>query len=179
MAAVEFSSQRFESLCTLASREHWCWKMVCTTCGHMLFRYALRHLSLGADPGSSDWVVHRDHPVLRRGSALRELGPIPPLASWPIEEQRKLKEMLKTANLSSIAAGCSFPDWLGYLGLALHYTEEAELEDHALTHSWVPQLARLVPDDSPAYKMLAELEADRAKPLTWRHLEAVESDAAR
>lgn len=145
----------------------------------MLFRYALRQLSLGADPASSEWVVHRDHPVLRRGSPLRELGPIPPLANWPIEEQRKLKEVLQTANLSAIAASCSFPDWLGYLGLALHYTEEAELEDHGLTHSWVPQLARLVRAGTAAHRMLIELEADTSKPLTWRDLEAVESDSAR
>ena len=145
----------------------------------MLFRYALRQLSLGADPASSEWVVHRDHPVLYRGSPLRELGPIPPLAGWPIEEQRKLKEVLQNASLSTIAANCLFPDWLGYLGLALHYTDEAELEDYGLTHSWAPQLAHLVRDGSVAHKMLTKLEAERSIPLTWRNLEAVESDIAR
>ena len=145
----------------------------------MLFRYALRQLSRGEDPSSSDWIVHRDHPVLRRGSPLRELGAIPPLAGWPIGEQRELKKALQTANLLSISTSCGFPDWLGYLGLALHYTEEAELEDYGLTRAWVPQLASMVRAGSAAHRMLLELEADRASPLTWRHLEAVESDAAR
>lgn len=145
----------------------------------MLFRYALQQLAFGADPGSSAWVVHRDHPVLRRGSPLRELGPIPPLAGWPIGEQRKLKDVLQTANLSYISTKCSFPDWLGYIGLALHYTEDAELEDSELTYAWAPQLASLVREGSAAHRMLLEIESNGAHPLTWRHLQAVESDASR
>ena len=145
----------------------------------MLFRYALQQLAFGADPGSSAWVVHQDHPVLRRGSPLRELGPIPPLAGWPIGEQRKLKEVLQTANLSYISTRCSFPDWLGYIGLALHYTEEAELEDSGLTRAWVPQLASLVQAGSATHRLLLEIEVGGAHLLNWRHLQAVESDATR
>jgi hypothetical protein len=153
--------------------------MVCTTCGHMLFRYGLRQLALGADPGAPTWLVHSHHPVLRGGAPLRELGPVPPLGGWPIEEQRRLVAVLQNANLQAIASRASFPDWLGYLGLALHYTEDAEVEDRELTRSWVPQLADLVLPESSAWRLLAEVVADEDRTLSWRHLEAVESNAAR
>ena len=34
----------FLSLCRLASQENWCWKIICTTCGHMHFRYGFKEL---------------------------------------------------------------------------------------------------------------------------------------
>jgi hypothetical protein len=145
----------------------------------MLFRYGLRQLALGADPGKPTWVVHSDHPVLRRGAPLPELGPVPPLSGWPIEEQRRLVAVLRDADVQAIASKASFPAWLGYLGLALHYTEDAEAEDRELTRSWAPQLANLVLPDSSAWHLLEDVVADQKRTLSWRHLEAVELNAAR
>ena len=65
----------FEALCSLASREHWCWKMFCTTCGHMLFRYAFRQLASGTSPDDEGWLVH--HPVVQSEYSLQGLGPRP------------------------------------------------------------------------------------------------------
>jgi len=169
-----YHNHPFEALCALASRERWCWKIVCTTCGHMLFRYALRQLASGKSPNDEDWLVHKDYPVLRRGSPLRELGPIPPLASWPIEEQARLAKILSTADILVIASACIFPDWLGYLGLALHYTEDVERRNHSLTHAWCPQLQRLVRPASVASNMLSKLSMGQEGVLTWCNLEAVE-----
>lgn len=173
-----FSSRPFDALCLLASSENWCWKMACTTCGHLLFRYGLWQLATGQSPCEPAWVVRRDHPVLRRGSPLRELGPIPPLAGWPITQQRRLQQVVSAADISLIAARCNFPDWLGYLGLALHYTEDAEKEDRLLTRAWVGQLSARVSPGSSASGLLATIAADPNSILTWRHLETVESDAA-
>ena len=106
---------------------------------------------------------------------MKELGPIPSLGSWPIEEQRSLAAILSTSSIEVIAAGCAFPDWLGYLGLALSYTEDAERQDRHITQSWSPQLARLVACASPAGTMLAALTEKSAGLLTWRVLESVES----
>ena len=47
----------FEEVCQLANKEHWCWNLFCTTCGHMHFRYALYEMTKGKSPISNDWVV--------------------------------------------------------------------------------------------------------------------------
>jgi len=179
MNSEQLPQQPFEALCKIASCERWCWKMVCTTCGHMLFRYGLRQLALGADPNNSSWVVHSDHPVLRRGVQLRELGPVPPLSGWPVEEQRSLISTLRAADIRAIASNTSFPDWLGYLGLALRYTEDAEAECRELTRIWAPQLASLVQPESPVWHLMTNLAANESCTLKWRHLESLELDVAR
>lgn len=179
MSQSQSPQQPFEALCELASRESWCWKLTCTTCGHMLFRYGLRQLALGNRPDGPSWLVHSSHPVLRRGSPLNELGPVPPLGGWPKEEQRRLQSILKTANPVAIASRCSWPDWLGYMGLALHYTEDVESESHELTSAWAPKLSTLVLPESPAAKMLAFLGKSEHRALTWRDMETVEQCTAR
>lgn len=141
----------------------------------MLFRYAFRQLASGKSPNDEDWMVHKDHPVLRTGSPIRELGPIPPLSSWPIEEQERLAKILSTANISAIASACIFPDWLGYLGLALHYTEDSERRNQTLTHAWCPQLLRRIRPGSVASNMLTKLVTGQEGVLTWVNLEAVET----
>lgn len=148
--------------------------MFCTTCGHMLFRYGLREIALGADPTSSSWLVTDGNPVLRGGRPLAELGPIPGFGHWPMDEQRRLKSVAQDADLKIVAASASFPDWLGYLGLVLHYTDDAEREDLGLTRRWAPQLAQMVRQDSEACSILVALSSDPSRPLTWRFLEAVE-----
>ena len=115
MSSRQVPEQPFEALCGIVSRERWCWKLYCTTCGHMLFRYGLRQLALGAHPGSTDWLVHSDNPTLRTGATLRELGAVPPFSGWPREEQWKLKAIVKDSDIGSIASKATFPDWLGYL----------------------------------------------------------------
>ena len=87
--------------------------------------------------------------------------------------------VLSTADLVAIAARCQFPDWLGYIGLALNYTEDAEQENHEITRAWVPQLATLVRPESSASALLGTLLPESSRALTWRDLEAVESGAAR
>jgi hypothetical protein len=166
--------QPYEALCELASHERWCWNIICTTCGHMLFRYALRQLAAGVHPNDARWLMHSDHPVLSRGSPLRELGGVPPLSAWPLDEQRQLVQILASADIAAIRAQCKFPDWLGYLGLALCYTEDAERENHVLTQAWAPQLSRLVRPASAAARFLADLTPQSDNVLTWRALETVE-----
>ena len=148
--------------------------MFCTTCGHMLFRYGLREIAPGADPNSSSWLVTESRPALRGGLPLPELGPIPGFGPWPIDEQRRLTAVAQGADLKIVAASAPFPDWLGYLGLVLHYTEQAELEDLGLTRSWAPQLAQMVRHGSEAHGLLKVLSSDNGLPLTWRLLEKVE-----
>lgn len=175
MSPEQEKTRPFEALCELASRERWCWDLGCTTCGHRLFRYALRQLAAGRHPSESAWVVRSDRPGLKRRSLLRELGPLPPRGDWPVEEQRALINVLKAADIAWIASRCTFPDWLGYLGLGLHYTEVAEHETRELTRAWSPQLAEQVPDKSPAALLMRDVSRDEARTLSWWHLECVET----
>jgi hypothetical protein len=140
----------------------------------MLFRYGLRELARGVDPTSPSWLVSNQNPVLRSGSHLPVLGPIPGFGSWPLGEQRGLMAAAQGAELARVAKEAAFPDWLGYLGLVLRYTYDAELEDLTLTRAWSPQLARLVPQGSEVCRLLYDLPGETRRPLTWRLLEAVE-----
>ena len=89
-------------------------------------------------------------------------------------EQQALADQLVQADIEAIASRCPFPDWLGYLGLGLHYTEDAERERRQLTVAWVPQLVALLPREGEVAKSLAQLFESNDTPLTWQRLESVE-----
>ena len=156
----------------LAAKESWCWKIVCTTCGHLYFRYAFRELVQGKHPQSADWRSGKAH----HQELHDELGSVPPLGGWPIPDQRALASVLAGARLKDIASRARFPDWLGYLGLALLYSEDVEREDRSLTKAWVPQLLEILPPQARSRPHLQGILDDPASVFTWRHLEEVESD---
>ena len=168
------SRNAFDALCELASQERWCWKINCTTCGHMHFRYALHEILIGNHPDSSSWVVSMSHPALNRGSQSSELGSIPPRwESWPLAEQHQLSDVLVGANIATIRETCTYPDWLGYLGLGLMYCKDVERETRALTKSWVPQLLG-ERDNAHAQQLLLSILASSEMVLTWEMLEVLE-----
>ena len=160
----------FLALCDLASRERWCWKMYCTTCGHAYFRHAFKELIAGKHPDTNVWIV-------RKGNhhALNTLGPMPLLGGWPIHEQRALARVLVQTDTRLIHEICRFPDWLGYLGLALAYTEDAEWKDKTITPVIVRQLITLIGSDIHCSAFLAELPRTQGRHLRWGDLETVES----
>lgn len=164
----------FVALCELANKERWCWSMFCTTCGHAHFRYALRELAQGQHPAEPTWLVTKAMlPDSMRGWP-KQLGSLPKFSAWPMAEQEALVDRLAQADIAAIASRCPFPDWLGYLGLGLHYTEDAERERRQLTVAWVPQLVAQLPRESEVAKSLAHLLEPNGPPLTWQLLESVE-----
>ena len=160
----------FEAVCELASRERWCWEMACGTCGHLYFRCALLELSDGMRPDVDGWITResRHHRVRR----------IPGATSYPFsfsdDRQRALSSILADASLRRIASVAKFPDWLGYVGLALRYTEEAERCGRRLTKAWVPQLQALCIPDSGAVERLQSVLDNESGILRWHDLESVE-----
>ena len=154
----------FVALATIAARERWCWKLVCTTCGHMLFRYGLLQLTNGIHPDSSQWTL-RTHSDLQRN----RLGPLP--NGYSRAQQGVLAGIVSQADLRHLRECCQFPDWLGYLGLVLAYTEDVERETGVLTASLVPQLAALV---SPAEKARIKERFSGGRRLVWNDLELLE-----
>lgn len=142
----------------------------------MNFRYGLREIARGVHPDTSAWQVSGEREDLWRGSPARELGEVPSLPPWSLDEQLSLNAVLGTADLSEIAGLAPFPDWLGYLGLGLHYCAEAELTTGALTATWTPQLVRMLPPDGSSTGILRGLDGARGRMITWELLGHVEED---
>lgn len=163
---------RFESLSLLAAREQWCWNLVCTTCGHMVFRWGLKALAKGLSPDKPEWLVHSG-PGQTSTRLAAVNGPVPPSGGWPESEQKAVQEAARGCRLDLIAEKSPFPDWLGHLGVLLRYTEDAERDNLLLTRELVPQLAGLVESGSSADTMLRQL-LDEKQPLLWSDLEVIE-----
>lgn len=172
----KFIKNPFEALCVLAANERWCWKMYCGTCGHMIFRYGLWEIARGKHPNKSDWLVSKNRNDLGRGRPVKEIGPIPPFAPWPMDIQTALSDILSDADLKNIRYSCSFrfPDWLGYLGLGLHYSEDVEKIRRVISQSWIPQLIRFLPPDSLASNVLGNIVTSGDEVLTWPLLDLIE-----
>lgn len=128
----------FVEACRIAVGEHWCWKIGCTTCGCGLFRYALLELAQGKHPSLQEWKTHKRMDGRLQGM----LGAFP--RSFDLAQQRQLLDVLSTAPLDQFQNLGTPSDWLGFLGLALCFTEEAEAQDGTLTRTWGPQLDALV-----------------------------------
>jgi hypothetical protein len=164
----------FEALCALAAREQWCWEMHCGTCGHGVFRWGLRALAHGAHPDLPGWVV-RWGPQVSFTDLEVIAGEPPPFEGWPLLQQQRLQALIAQANIDHIADECPFPDWLGYLGLGLHYTEDAEKHNPLISREIAPQLERLVAPNSSSSDMLrARAAGEGAERLSWRDLWPVE-----
>ena len=158
----------FEALCTLASKEGWCWKIGCLTCAHMYFRYGFMELSRGKHPDVSNWIVSNS----RRDELHAKLGPVWNDSQGPsASEQYELIAILSDASLSKIAKRCRFPSWLGYLGLALNYTEKVEAQTRVLTKSWTPQLLDMLPKNADSMHLMKLCLFDNSEaPLRWGDL---------
>ena len=166
----------FEMLCRQASRESWCWKLFCGTCGHYCFRYGFKELIEGKHPYSKSWVTRRGiHP----SSLPARLGPVPSAGNWPIDEQEILSNILSGARISEIASSCHYPSWLGYLGLGLYYTAEVEKKTRGLTRSWIPSICEMISHNESAKTHFDFIFLDQHKVLQWQDLGICEKAISR
>lgn len=150
----------FYGICLLADEQKWCWKLQCTTCGHMEFLYAFYQVGLDLNPSDGEWINNRQESQGRhvqydldfvkldeknRESVKAELSrmqlmSIPELREG-IRHSVTLYERLADADILAIAKSCKFPDYLGYIGLALYYLKSIEMEDGVLSRRWGEQLS--------------------------------------
>lgn len=160
---------QFEALCKLASKENWCWKLSCTTCGHMHFRYAFSELAAGKSPYDRNWLIHSENTDYSHC-----LGPSP--RSYSEEQKEKLLHICQETNISSIAMNCKFPDWLGYLGLVLveMYTDSNVYK--AVSSKWASQLKDIVSPNSHAQARLSEVIEQEDEFLNIGDLEICERE---
>ena len=86
----------FEALCNLASKEHWCWKMYCTTCGTMHLRYSLQEIAKGLSPEDTNWIIKK------RDTRYKDrLGALPKINKSDIKE--KILEVCIEEDISLIS----------------------------------------------------------------------------
>lgn len=162
---------QFESLCKLASEENWCWKLSCTTCGHMHFRYAFAELAAGKSPADTNWIIHG-----RRTRYSNTLGSLP--RRYSEEQKASVSQICNQADIRFVARNCKFPDWLGYLGLVLEHMYSNSQSYNELSRSWALQLSEMVTFDSVLRATLA-LVAEGNSLLSIQDLEACESSMMR
>jgi hypothetical protein len=169
-ARVLPSQNAFEALCKRAATEKWCWKLTCTTCGCMHFRYGLAELARGKHPVNRDWITS----IRARSARLsRELGPMSDLLT--LRSQHEVVNIASRARISAIASNARFPDWLAHLGVVLNFCRDAETESRSLTKAWSPQLGEMLPPESSVKRRLAD-RSTGATLLTLEDLEAFERE---
>ena len=155
----------FEQLCVLASRENWCWKIYCTTCGHLHFRYSFLELTHAKLPAEEGWLIH----------STTTSYPFTFPRHFTRAQSERVIDICKEADLKIIASECKFPDWLGYIGLVVHHFGAADHDRH-LSISWGLQLRNLVPPASRSRERLEAICSDSASALTIKDLEMIETD---
>lgn len=116
----------FQEICEVADEENWCWNLSCGTCGHQNFVKSLLLLTNEIEP----------YPIM--GRDMRDLL---------ISRGDKVQEKVKDTSIDYFANNFKYPDFLGYLGIALHYSQSAERENRILTEKWVPQFIQFMSDD--------------------------------
>lgn len=158
----------FESLCSLASKEDWCWKLYCTTCGTSDLRYSLMEIGKGKSPDEDGWSVHKNTRLSSSTHAMLTDG-----FSEDIKE--KVLGICLNADISRIARNCKFPDWLGYLGFVLEHLHTKNTIYNKVSKNWAKQLLNMVPKDGASYEMLVDtVENDSV--LLVKDLEIIEND---
>ena len=162
----------FEQLCRVASKENWCWRIGCTTCGAQHFRAGFYYVGQGMIP---DTATRRE-----------DKNKIPFKHNFPKEVTNKLLSSVCEANLMSIHKSCRFPDWLGYLGLVYHffggfgnYFGTALLMGNIpmmeVTRNIAPQLLEMVEQGSTPHRLLSEIiDSDYTLELRVRDFEIIE-----
>jgi hypothetical protein len=78
----------------------------------------------------------------------------------------KVQEKVKDVSIDYFANNFKFPDFLGYLGIALRYSEDAEKENRVLTTTWIPQLILLMDADKGKTYSRKNLETGVWEPYT-------------
>lgn len=159
----------FNALCLIADRENWCWKLYCTTCGTLCFRYGFYQIAQGVYPSTPGWIDPGTHSAGDRLGSLREV-------TDAIKQSRTLYEVFSHADLTELAGSCRFPDFLGYFGVALFFTAGMEYQNRLLTTRWTPKLLGMIDPDSQAESRLQDRLSGRSGPLQWSDLETGETN---
>ena len=168
MTMIHQANNEFEEVCGLASEEGWCWKLGCTTCGNLHFRYSFSELAAGKSPSKPKWIIHH-----KRTHYRGTLGPLP--KNYLEDQKAILCKICCDADIKKVASTCRFPDWLGYLGLAIWHLRSDSEHYQKLSSGWAAQLVELVTENSNLRSKLSEI-AQGEGVLNLKDLEECETD---
>lgn len=159
-------------MCEIASRERWCWNLVCTTCGHGDFVFGLVQIGRGIFPGSEAWV----EPKTARQGDLRHRDEYSSSKRLIRANPESVYLVCASASVPELVETCRFPDYLGFMGVALNYLQEIEFRNRLLTRLWGSELLKLVGPHGHSAERLREMIEDPSKTLRWEFLGNVETD---
>ena len=94
----------------------------------------------------------------------------PPPRELSETDQLKLHTVMKDVRIARL--NMDEPRWLGYMGVVLHWCEEAESSNRLLTRAFVPQFAELLASGLTHARHSFQHILDNG--LTWQNLEEVE-----
>ena len=77
------------------------------------------------------------------------------------QSPQEVQEKVKDISIKFLSEECQFPSFLGYLGLALYYSANAEKENRILTTTWIPQLIPLMVPDKGTSHLRKNWETNR------------------
>ena len=155
----------FLAMAMLADCESWCWNLECTTCGCHVFRHGLHELAKRVHPESAQWTLH-----FHQGEFPEEFHDAP--GSLSMTEQAAVSAIVSQLDIRELTRRCRFPNWLGYLGVVLQQTTEAEAATGLLTHTLLPQLLAAIGD--PVQRRILKDQFGDARLLRWQDLEEFE-----
>ena len=122
----------FQEICTVADEEEWCWNIFCGTCGHCNFVKSLallinrRELTPTVNGETKTPSYH-----YMKDKLLNDFS-------------HNVQEKVKDTSIDYFANNFKYPDFLGYLGIALYYSQSAENENRILTEKWIPQFITIM-----------------------------------
>jgi len=163
----------FELLCLLAATHNWCWKITCSTCGHYYFKNCLNLLIYNPSILKESIFLKSKYDVENR---LNEY--FIQKDSFNLLEQNTLIKIIAKSSVLKISSFSKHPDWLGYLGLALLYTEEIEINENRITDSFLNQFLEIFQlyKKKKSYDVAKDILSDPDKILKWQILEIFEND---
>jgi len=88
--------------------------------------------------------------------------------------KKTILDICATANVSTIAEQCRFPDWLGYLGLVLAHMQCEQDAYLNVSARWAGQLRNIVEQGSSIHNRLQQVSSCSDKMLNIQDLENVE-----
>lgn len=152
----------FTELVLLAHKEEWCWKIACTTCGHLHFRYSFLLLTKGRQPSDPDWPIHWER--MSHGED-PEVGSLPD--RFDPEQQRTLLRLARELDLELLLEKCGSTTPLGALGLVLYHCERTEQMFGLLTGRLRGKIEDAL--EARGLAMHAEERPDRGSKRRWTY----------
>lgn len=142
----------YKKICLIADKEDWCWNINCF-CGHHNFV-------------KSFLLLINNYPFgIEHLNEMRE---------YLDSHSEQFQQAIKDVSIKYLSENYKFPNFLGYLGLGLKYSEIAEKENRVLTSLWIPQLISLM-QNQDNIKYLEDILSNN-KVLTWVDLKCVYND---